>query len=91
MLLLLVQGSSAADQGILRQGCAACHAADVRVVGPAFREVAARYRGVEAAEARLARSIREGSNGIWGKVAMPAAPQIGEVDARKLARWVLAQ
>lgn len=98
LLLSLGLGSARADQGVLRQSCMACHDLDKPVVGPAFKAVAQRYRNQTDAAALLARRIREGSTGQWGggggggaAAAMPPAPQIKEVDARKLAAWVLEQ
>jgi cytochrome c len=66
-----------------------CHAVGSKVVGPAFRDVAAKYAGDAAAPARLAAHIRGGSVGNWGSVPMPAQPQLPEADALALAQWVL--
>jgi cytochrome c len=71
------------------KGCMACHSADKRVVGPAFGEVAARYRGEAGIEAKLAEKVKRGGAGSWGQVPMPANPELAEADARRLARWVL--
>ena len=79
---------SAAD--LARQAaCMACHAVGAKLVGPSFREVAAKYAGDAAAPGKLAARIRAGSVGTWGVVAMPAQPQLAEADALLLARWVL--
>ena len=72
-----------------RSACLACHAVATRVVGPSFREVAAKYAGDAAAPARVAAKIRAGGAGTWGAVPMPAHPQLAEADALALARWVL--
>ena len=69
--------------------CMACHAVSAKLVGPSFRDVAAKYAGDGAAARKLAASIRAGSVGTWGVVPMPAQPQLGEADALALARWVL--
>lgn len=69
--------------------CLACHSADKKLVGPAYRDVARKYAGQADAVARLARSIRKGGSGTWGAVPMPAQPNLGEADARQLAQWVL--
>jgi cytochrome c len=73
-----------------RRGCLACHAIDARVLGPAFREVAARYAGQAGMEARLVEILQKGSSGSWGSIPMPANPDLPASDARALARWILA-
>lgn len=70
--------------------CLACHAVDKKVVGPSFKDVAAKYRGDAGAEARLADKIAKGGGGVWGAMAMPASPKISEADRRVLARYVLS-
>ncbi len=72
-----------------RKACLACHGVDKRVVGPALREIAARYEGQADAEARLVEKVRRGSSGAWGTVPMPPNADLPEADARTLVRWVL--
>jgi cytochrome c len=74
-----------------RKNCMACHQAGKKVVGPAFKDVAAKYAGDKDAANRLAQKIIKGGSGAWGPVPMPANPQVGEAEARELAAWVLAQ
>ena len=64
---------------------------DKRVVGPSFREVAARYTGDAGATQRLAAKIRAGGQGVWGNVPMPPNAGLSEADAQTLASWVLKQ
>lgn len=73
------------------KNCMACHNIDKKVVGPAYKDVAAKYRGDKAAPARLASKIMEGGGGVWGVVKMPSNPQVSEAEAKKLAAWVLSQ
>jgi cytochrome c len=73
------------------KNCLSCHTVDKKVVGPAYKDVAAKYRGNKAAVALLAAKIREGGGGVWGVVKMPSNPQVSEAEARQLAAWVLAQ
>lgn len=73
-----------------KSNCLACHAIDKKVVGPAWKDVAAKYRGDAGAEARLMNKIAKGGSGVWGIMAMPASPQISEADRRVLARFVLS-
>jgi cytochrome c551/c552 len=72
-------------------GCVACHALESRVVGPSFKEVAAKYAGDAAAGERLAEKIRAGGQGAWGNVPMPPNPGVSESEATTLAGWVLQQ
>lgn len=72
-----------------KYACTACHQADRKAVGPAWKEIAAKYG--EGQAAKLAASIRGGSSGKWGTVPMPAQPAVAEADALALANWVLQQ
>lgn len=73
-----------------KSNCLNCHAIDKKVVGPAWKDVAAKYRGDAGAEERLANVIAKGGRGNWGGMAMPANPQVSEADRRSLARFVLS-
>jgi cytochrome c len=83
--------SAAADMQDLarRKACLSCHAIDKRIVGPAFMEVAARYKGQAGIEDRLYEKLRRGGSGTWGPMAMPPQPDLAESDARALIKWVL--
>ena len=70
--------------------CMNCHAVDRKVVGPAFKSVAARYANDPEAEARLAKKIMQGGSGSWGVVPMPSN-DVTTAEARRLAHWVLMQ
>lgn len=74
-----------------KKNCMACHAVDKKVVGPAYKEVAAKYKGQKDIEAKLADKIMKGGVGAWGQVPMPANPQVSADEAKKLAKWVLEQ
>lgn len=79
-------------EGLLtKHACIGCHAVDRKLIGPSFREVAARYANDGGAAARLAGKIRGGGVGVWGNVPMPPAAGLSEVDAIQLAQWVLRQ
>ncbi len=71
--------------------CLNCHALDQKLVGPAFRAVAARYANDRDAEARLAKKIRQGGAGAWGVVPMPANTEVDAAESQRLAHWVLTQ
>jgi cytochrome c len=72
------------------KNCMACHAVDHKVVGPAYKDVAAKYKADKTAVDKLATKILKGGSGVWGPVPMPANAQVNEAEAKKLAAWVLA-
>jgi cytochrome c len=68
----------------------ACHAVDKKIVGPAYKDVAAKYKGDKAAVDKLATKIMKGGSGVWGAIPMPANPQVNDAEAKKLAAWILS-
>jgi cytochrome c len=80
-----------ADQALATsKNCMACHAIDKKLVGPAYKDVAAKYAGDKSAPAKLAAKIMKGGSGVWGPVPMPANPQVNDAEAKKLVAWVLS-
>ena len=73
-----------------KSGCLGCHAVATKLVGPAYKDVAAKYAGQADAQTMLMQSIRNGSVGKWGELPMPAHPKISDADLKKLAAWVLS-
>jgi cytochrome c len=73
------------------KNCMACHAVANKLVGPAYKDVAAKYAGQSDAEAKLVQKVLKGGSGAWGAVPMPANPQVSEAEAHTLVKWVLAQ
>ena len=73
-----------------KNACLACHAADKKLVGPAYQEVMKKYAGQNDAAQMLARSIKSGGSGKWGPVPMPAQAALSDADANALATWILA-
>jgi cytochrome c len=79
-----------ADQALATtKNCMACHAAQKKLVGPAYKDVAAKYKDDAGAVDRLATKIIKGGSGAWGPVPIPANAQVNEADAKKLAAWIL--
>lgn len=72
-----------------KKNCLACHAADKKVIGPSYKDVAAKYGGQKDAADKLAQKILKGGSGVWGAVPMPANPQVSDAEAKTLAAWVL--
>jgi cytochrome c len=73
-----------------KKNCMACHAVDKKLVGPAYKEVAAKYKDQKDAGAKLAEKIQKGGAGAWGQIPMPANPQVNPEEAKQLANWVLS-
>jgi cytochrome c len=71
------------------KACVACHAVDKKLVGPSFKDIAAKYAGQKDAADKLAEKIVKGSSGVWGAVPMPANPAVSAAEAKQLAAWVL--
>ena len=71
------------------KNCMACHATDKKLVGPAYKDVAAKYASDKTAVDKLATKIQKGGAGVWGPLPMPANMQVNDAEAKKLAAWVL--
>jgi cytochrome c len=72
-----------------KKNCMACHAIDKKVVGPAYKEVAAKYAGQKDAVDKLAEKVVKGGSGAWGPVPMPANAQVTDAEAKQLVQWIL--
>ena len=80
-----------ADQALATsKNCMSCHAVDRKLVGPAYKDVAAKYKGDKAAADRLAAKVMKGGGGVWGAVPMPSNPQVNETEAKNLVAWILS-
>ncbi|WP_051304812.1 c-type cytochrome [Chitinilyticum litopenaei] len=93
-LLLAAAGASAANpvnpaELAKAKACMACHAPDKKLVGPSYRDVAAKYKNDKGAVAKLATKIQKGGSGAWGSLAMPANA-VTDAEAKALAQWVLS-
>ena len=89
-------GAQAADAGKAEalakaSGCFACHTVDKKLVGPAYKEVAAKYRNDKQAAAKLAAKVKKGSQGVWGNVPMPPNTAVPDADVNALVKWILSQ
>jgi cytochrome c len=73
------------------KGCLSCHTVDRKLLGPAYQDVAAKYRNDAGAAARLTQKVMSGGGGVWGTAKMPSNPQLTEAEAKKLVAWVLSQ
>jgi cytochrome c len=79
-----------ADALIKKYGCNACHANDKKVVGPAYVDVAGKYKGDAGAAAKLAAKVKAGGSGVWGQIPMPPNPSVTDADMKTMIAYVLA-
>jgi cytochrome c len=92
-LALTAPSSYAANGAELAQknNCMICHSVDKKIVGPAYKDVANKYKGNADAVAMLSKKIKDGGSGVWGPIPMPAnGPKVSDADIKVLAEWVMA-
>lgn len=89
---ILFSGVASANQALAQKsGCLACHGVDKKVLGPAFKDVAAKYKGDKSAEGKLVEKVKKGGSGVWGPMPMPAnSPQVKDEDIKSIVQWVLS-
>ena len=100
MKLIVVLGAALAASAALpaaaqeelakKHNCLACHSVDKKVVGPAYKDVAAKYRGDKTAEAKLVEKVKKGGVGVWGQVPMPPNATVPDADVKALVKWILS-
>ncbi len=89
--MLAAAAPAFADQALATaKNCMTCHAVDKKLVGPAYKDVAAKYAGQKDVVDKLAVKIMKGGSGVYGPVPMPANTQVNEAEAKQLAAWVLS-
>ncbi|MDX1915444.1 MAG: c-type cytochrome [Methylophilus sp.] len=92
--MLLAGQVNAADAGMAlaqKSGCLACHSVDKKVLGPAYKDIAAKYKGDKTAEAKLVAKVKAGGSGVWGNIPMPAnSPQVKDEDIKTIVQWILS-
>lgn len=92
MFVAAQANADAAAQALAQKsGCLACHSVDKKVLGPAFKDVAAKYKSDKTAEAKLIEKVKKGGSGVWGPMPMPAnSPQVKDADIKTIVAWVLS-
>lgn len=93
--ILAAGGAQAADakaveDALRKHACTACHANDKKMVGPAYKDVAAKYRGQKDAEAKLAEKVKKGGAGVWGSVPMPPNAAVPDADIKNMVAYILS-
>ena len=81
----------ASEELAKKHSCFACHAVDKKLVGPAYKDVAAKYRADKDAPKKLAAKVKNGSQGVWGTIPMPPNSAVPDADINALVKWILSQ
>ena len=80
-----------ADEALLKKhNCTACHQTDKKVVGPAYKDVAKKYKGQKDIAVKLAEKVKKGGQGVWGPVPMPPNAQVPDADIKKMVDYILS-
>ena len=88
---VVMAGQAHADEALAKaKNCMSCHAVDKKLVGPAYKDVAAKYKGDKGAVDKLAAKVKAGGKGAWGEIPMPPN-NVTDDEAKKLVTWVLSQ
>jgi cytochrome c len=80
----------ASEELAKKHACTACHSVDKKLVGPAFKEVANKYRGDPKSEAALFEKVKKGGVGVWGQVPMPPNASVPDADIKAMVKWICA-
>jgi len=87
---LLLVGAVQANQDLAKSsGCLACHTVDKKLVGPAYKDIAAKYKDDSGAAASLAEKVRKGTKGTWGPIPMPPNATVSDANIKSLVEWIL--
>ena len=87
---MLLAGPALADETLAKKyNCLACHQIDKKGVGPAYKEIAKKYKGQAGIEAKLAQKVKKGGAGVWGQIPMPPNAAAPDGDIKKLVEWIL--
>lgn len=91
-LLTILTGQAQADEALAKaKNCTACHAAERKLIGPSFQQISAKYAEAPDSAEKLAKKVRGGGVGVWGRVPMPANPQVTDEEALVLVNWILGR
>jgi|SRR5688572_25684816 cytochrome c len=83
--------ANASEELAKKHACFACHAVDKKLVGPSYKDVAAKYRADKGAEAKLFDKVKKGGTGVWGQVPMPPNAAVPDADIKTLVKWIMSQ
>jgi cytochrome c len=89
-LLGAAHPAAASEELAKKHNCFACHTTDKKMVGPAYKDVAAKYRADKDAPKKLAEKVKKGSQGVWGNIPMPPNTTVPDADVNALVKWILS-
>jgi cytochrome c len=86
----IAAGNATASEKLAQSsGCMTCHSVDRKVIGPGYKEIAAKYRNDKGAEANLVKKVKAGGSGVWGSTPMPPNAHVKEDDIKAIVTWIL--
>lgn len=89
--LLAGAGNALASEALAKKyNCLACHAVGKKLIGPSYKDVAAKYKGVAGAQAKLIAKVKNGGAGTWGQIPMPPNAAVPDADVKKMVDWILS-
>ena len=87
---IAICGPALADEALAKKhNCLACHQLDKKGIGPAYKEIAKKYKGQADAQAKLAEKVKKGGAGVWGQIPMPPSAATPDGDIKTLVEWIL--
>ena len=87
---VVIAAPARADEALAKKSnCLACHMIDKKSVGPAYKDIAKKYKGQAGMDAKLAEKVKKGGQGVWGPVPMPPNAAVPDADIKKLVEWIL--
>ena len=88
---LALAGVAQANEKLAQtSGCTACHSMDKKLIGPAYKDVAAKYRASKGAEAELIKKVKAGGKGVWGDIPMAPNAHVKDEDIKSIVQWILS-
>jgi cytochrome c len=87
---VLAMPAQASDELAKKYMCLTCHTVDKKLVGPSYKDVAAKYKADKTAEAKLVDKVKKGGTGVWGQIPMPPNDKVPDADLKALVKWILA-
>jgi cytochrome c len=87
---VLALPAQASEELAKKYMCMTCHTVDKKLVGPSYKDVAAKYKADKTAEAKLYDKVKKGGTGVWGQIPMPPNDKVPEADVKALVKWILA-
>lgn len=90
LVICCLQTAMANEELARSNNCLACHSVDNKIIGPAFKDVAAKYKGDDSATATLVNKVKNGGGGVWGDIPMPPNAAASDADIETLVKWILS-